>query len=445
MFLKKWFPLFLCLISFDLAAQSYHGLLSDGYAGVHSVISNPASLCGMPYRTDINLLGASAIVGNDYYGVVLKDALKSDYDFSTQAKKSPSSSNNLFGNLDVLGPSFSIRLGERTTMAVFTRGRAWVNLRDINGETFENTSSAFDANADYTIEEGDFDAQGHAWSEIGLSFAKVLTETEHSVFRVGASIKYLQGYANSYVQGTDMSIDYQANGILLPNGQTVGSIASSGQITYGYSTDFQSYVFDRAGTGFGFDMGLVYEWRKARTLPYTLQMGVSLMDVGSITYDAGIEKKYDITNSVSQEEVDSADGLLNLFDSYYTELTRNSIETTQLPMALRLTTDYRFGTKWYLHLNAQISMVSATEINASRVIDRYAVTPRFQTKWLSVYSPLSISEHLGFQWGAGFRLGPLYVGSGSILSVFMGNDTMGADVYAGLKVPIFSPQKEELN
>tara|TARA_R110002012_G_scaffold300941_1_gene500997 strand:+ start:21517 stop:22848 length:1332 start_codon:yes stop_codon:yes gene_type:complete len=438
MSIKKFFSLVMLICGIGASAQSYIGFLSDNYSGVHTVISNPAALSGMPYRTDINLLGVSGFVGNDYYSVSLGDAVKADYDFSTQAKKSPSSSNTLFGNLDVLGPSFSVRLGEKTTMALFTRGRAWVNIRDINGQTFENTSSAFDANSDYSIQEGDFYAQGNAWSEIGLSFGTVLIESAHTVLRVGASVKYLQGYANSYVQGENVAIDYRVNGIVLPNNQSVGSLESSGQITYGYSTDFQDYVFDRAGSGFGFDLGLLFEWRKNQNLPYTLKIGASLMDIGTIAYDTGLEKLYDITNSVSQEDVDNAEGLLDLFDSYYTELTRNVMQTAQLPTAIHLTADYRFAPRWYFNLDANISMVSNSTLNASSVINRYAITPRYQTKWFSMYAPLSISEHLGFQWGAGLRFGPLYVGSGSILSVLTGDDTMGADVYAGLKLPIFS-------
>jgi hypothetical protein len=437
MLFKKLFTVVLLGSCVSVSAQSYLGLLSDGYSGVHTVIANPAGLSGMPFRTDINLVGASAFVGNDFYSVQLGEALSSDYDFSAQAQKSPSSSNHLFGNVDVLGPAFSIRFGEKTSMAFFSRARAWVNLRDINGETFDNVSSDFDSDSDFSIEEGDFNAQGNAWSEIGISLGTVLMEREHFLLRVGASAKYLQGYANSYVMGENVAIDYRSVGNVGPNAANGGRIESSGQIAYGYSTDFQDYVFGKAGSGIGLDVGLVLEWRKAQEMPYRLRVGASLMDIGSISYDNGNEKFYDITNSISQEDLENTDGLLELFDSYYTELDRNTMERSQLPTALRISTDYHVAKKWYLHADALMGMVSSTAINASRVIDRYTLTPRYQTKWFSMYTPLGYSQHLGLQWGAGFRLGPIYFGSASLLSTVMGDDTGGADIYAGVKVPIY--------
>ncbi len=68
------------------------------------------------------------------------------------------------------------------------------------------------------------------------------------------------------------------------------------------------------------------------------------------------------------------------------------------------------------------------------------MTPRFESKWFSFYSPLSLIQNAGFKWGAGLRLGPLYLGSGSIVSALLNAEMASADVYAGLKIPIYQPR-----
>ena len=116
----------------SLQAQSFIGYLSDNYSGVNSVISNPANIVDSRFKTDINLLGASALIGNDYYGVNVLDALKDDYDFDLEATKSPSNNNNIGLYEDVLGPSFMFNLSPKSSIAVFSRARSVVNINEIN-------------------------------------------------------------------------------------------------------------------------------------------------------------------------------------------------------------------------------------------------------------------------------------------------------------------------
>lgn len=94
-------------------AQSYFGYLNDNYAGVHSVLNNPANIVDSRFRADINLLSYSGLVTNDYYGVKFFDLLKSDYNFERDAKQYPTNSNNFLLNIDVLGPSFMFNLNKK--------------------------------------------------------------------------------------------------------------------------------------------------------------------------------------------------------------------------------------------------------------------------------------------------------------------------------------------
>ncbi|HFG0469967.1 hypothetical protein [Flavobacterium psychrophilum] len=88
---NKFLLLFVFTSLFSARAQSYLGYYYDNYAGVQSVLYNPASIVDSRFKTDINLASVSGSVGNDYYGFSVSDLLKGgDYDFELQSKKFPS-------------------------------------------------------------------------------------------------------------------------------------------------------------------------------------------------------------------------------------------------------------------------------------------------------------------------------------------------------------------
>lgn len=446
MFKHTLFALF-TLGTFTMSAQSYIGFLNDNYSGVHGLISNPANIVDTRFKTDINLVGVSALVGNDYFGAKLSTILKDDFDFDRDAIKSPSAANNVFGNIDVLGPSFLFNINKRNSIAIFTRGRVYFNVNEINGQTFENIVTDLDETTDYSINEGDFYANANAWEEIGITYASVLMNKNEHFIKGGISLKYLQGYANGYAVGENVTVDYDADGISLPGGSTTGSIASTGRISYGYSNDFQDYEFEKGATGFGLDLGAVYEWRPQNYIQsnasYKLKLGISITDLGGMNYKDGDETIYDITNSVSEEDFENTDGFKDLLDSYYTEVQTGNCSKAILPTAFHFNADLSLNPKFYLNLNTDFSLTSKTKVNSSSVLNIVSLTPRFESKWFSFYSPISILQYTGFQWGAGMRLGPLYVGSGSILSVLLKDEIMGADIYAGLKIPLYRKNSKE--
>jgi hypothetical protein len=70
-------------------AQSYIGYFHDNYAGVQSVLFNPAAIADSRFKTDINLFSISGAVQNDFYGVKVFDVYKNGYDFDRESKRSP--------------------------------------------------------------------------------------------------------------------------------------------------------------------------------------------------------------------------------------------------------------------------------------------------------------------------------------------------------------------
>ncbi|WP_422858728.1 DUF5723 family protein [Flagellimonas sp. S174] len=430
-------------------SQSYVGYLTDNYNGVHGVLSNPANIADSRMKLDINLIGISAFFGNDYIGVNLSDAFDDIDVVFDEANKTPNQNNFLANNLDILGPSFMLSLNEKNSIALYSRARTFFNLYDVNGEIIDK-EGGFNEDENFFINEGDISGAINVWTEFGFTYARTLLDKEEHFLKGGITLKYLVGVQNAYIQGQDITLDYDAN---------TRSITTSGQLTYGeydFNTgvDFDNFLESGNANGFGFDLGLVYEWRPENentdklirngksvanrgVNKYKLKFGASVTDISKINNRDGFNEVYDLNTTQSIDNFDGQDleeAIRNNFDLISSQ---NSPVDSNLPSALHANVDWNINSLFYLNLNTDLSLIKANKLNSNRILNEVSLSPRLESKWISVYSPLRIVEDIGFLWGAGLRAGPLYIGSGSILSSLIGNDTKSLDLYAGLKVPIY--------
>lgn len=441
--------IFFSLLYYGGFAQSYIGYLTDNYSGIHGVISNPASIADSRFRTDINLIGTSALIGNDYVGVNFNAIFDEEYNFD-DAKKNAKTENNFFVNTDILGPAFMLNLNDISSIALFTRGRIFYSINDINGETFENfIDDDIEGNTDFSINEDSFSFTANAWAEIGVTYAREIFNTNEHYVKGGLTLKYLKGFGNIYANGENVNIDYDADG----TSPTNGSITSQGDLFYGSSSDnFDDFEAISKANGFAADLGFIYEWRpdykEYKTAfakdknKYKLKIGLSLTDLGSINYKEGKEEAYNINNTISESDFNSLD-FDDALDAFYTKTDSNNATKATLPSALHLNADWNLNNKFYVNLNTDFSLVSRTKTNTNRIANLVSLTPRYESKWFSFYSPVSYLQHSGFQWGAGLRAGPLYLGSGSVLSLLISDNSKAADAYVGLKIPFYQSKPKD--
>lgn len=452
--------LFLSALLFGFSkvkAQSYIGFLTDNYAGINSVTVNPANIVDSRFQTDINLMGLSAFTGNDYYNMHFFKAIKNDnYDFEHTDRFHPKFNNNGEGNVDVMGPSFMFNINSTNSVGVFTRARTFVNINGVNGQGLYTIG---EADEDYIMSRDNLNGFGQAWGEIGVSFATVLINNKENFLKGGMSVKYLKGLGSSYVEARNVSIVYDADGSLHSNGGTTGSFTTTGQVVLGRSNDFEredyEYKLPIASSGFGVDIGIVYEWRPnykdyrpRKVWPdrltykeqnkYKLKVGLSITDIGFIDYKNGMEDIFDVTNTnVSEEALENEDGFYDALNNIYTLTDSSFGYRTILPTAFHFNADWSFSNNFYLNVNTDLSLTAKNKINKSTITDLVTLTPRYESKWFSFYMPLSIIQYVGFQAGAGVRLGPIYLGSGSVLTNLVSDKSTGANFYAGLKIPFF--------
>ena len=450
---KNHLLIFAFFIAMNSMAQSYVGFLTDNYNGIHGVISNPANIADSKYKLDINLAGASALFGNDFYGFDAKKLLDESYTIENDAKKFPKSENNIFGNIDVLGPSALININKKSAFAITTRLRSFYNINSFNGSQIEELENGFDIGQDFNINQNKTFISTNTWAEIGFTYSSILIQENQHFFKGGFTFKYLQGLGNAYATTNNLAINYDADETVV-GANAPGSVTTDGDFTYGYSENFKENTDDistvSGARALGLDVGLIYEWRPNELSrnytgynKYKLKLGLSVTDIGSITYD-NIEERYNLSEAgpVSQENFESiknAEDLRLFYDISSTGQTEKAV----LPTALHFNADWNLNQKFYLNLNTDLSLTKKSKLNRNRVANMVTLTPRFESKWFTMQAPISYQQHSGLNLGAGLRAGPIYIGSGSGISALLKKDTKAIDVYVGIKIGLFKPQSKD--
>ncbi len=442
---KLLFKLFL-LIPFIALSQDYSGFISDNYSGLYSVLNNPATAVNSPYLSDINLLSANAFVSNDYTGINLGALVNNDekkfYDNSEGNINSKIDGNNFNLNASLLGPSFLVNISKGHALALTSRARYLINVNSIEGAFFDQYSNGFSTSSNYTFTQDSPTFISNSFVEIGLTYATELKKTKNSSIRSGLSLKYLKGLGAMFAEIENLQVAYH---------NSDNTLDTSGNLVYGVSNDFNqdTYILTPDSKGFGFDLGFVYEWRpsakKSETTKevkkyknYKYKIGISLTDLGSITYPSSLHKKYDLDRiSIDANTINDEADLETTLDNLYTPTETQEDIKIKLPTAAHVSIDWNTNNKIYLNLQTDISVTSSSKKMANRIVSTATLTPRYESKWLSAYSPISFNEHMNFKWGLGFRAGPIFVGSGSLFSNLFVKNSKGADIYFGFKIPLF--------
>lgn len=430
----------LCVYS-KTQAQSFIGSQIDNRAGIQSVIFNPANVAGSKMGLDINILSGSGFVGSDYLNVNFSDIekFKDGFYLETDVSTSPQDDNNFFGNIDLLGPSFQLNIGKsgKNSIALTTRARAFFNLHNIGGDLYK-ISTTGETEESFNVDMNNLSGIVHAWGEIGGTYGRIIWEDKNHLLKGGITLKYLFGAGGIYGSSNTLSAQFEAD---------VRSLTTSGNMNFGYTAGFDSEEtsFSEITSGFGADIGFVYEFRKGenngiKSSPYKLKIGASVSDLGNIKYETSPRFLYNLNATINAIEFENKSLEQVLEDNFSSVETLDKVKLS-LPTALQVFGDYAINNKFYVSAHGSIAILKDGEIPVSKIINTLTITPRFEAKWLSVYSPIGFREYNSqVSWGLGLRAGPVILGSGSIFTNLMSKTSSSTDLYIGLKVPLYKKQ-----
>lgn len=466
----------LCLTVVTAAAQDFPGYRAGNYTGVNGAFFNPASIADSRYRFDLNLISVSTLAGNNKAAFNLKDLLKSfDADnLKEQVVGQNAGPSSALVSANVHGPSLLFNTGRKMAFALTTRVRAMSNITDLDGKLADKLITDLDkADADlpYTIASANnMRLNINAWTEFGLTIGRVIRDSGAHFLKAGATFKYVAGAGNAYVNlaGIQGTLNEDAAG-------EPYLINTTGRISMGFgginlSDPEAADLLKMESTGFGADIGFVYEYRpdagahelgETGTLrrdvnKYKFKVGLALLDVGSLKYkrDAQRSGGYAIdingTDTLRFAEFDDEDldTYKSFFDSkpqYFTPDNSNNSPDYKvgLPTTLQVNVDYHLHRGFYVDLAAQLALSkSDSKLYNSSYYSGLTLTPRYEGRKIGLYVPVSYNGLTKFNAGAALRLGGLFVGSGSVLTALWGNSKQ-ADAYIGLRVGLLQKKAEK--
>lgn len=456
----------LVFAGFSSFAQDFPGYRSGNYTGVNSVFFNPANIAGSRYYFDVNLVSASTMAANDQAAFRLSDI--------SESFNGDSIRNQLFGmeagaasgmfTVDIHGPSGMMGLGEKNAIALTSRGRMFANALNVDGKLFQQISNsvAQDPALPYTLSsQENMRFAVNAWTEFGASFARVLVDQQAHFFKGGLTLKYLAGSANGYVNIDNFSGTVVRDALLNMTHLT----NASGQISTGFAgmniAGFEAKnLFKMKSSGFGADLGFVYEYRpdpEMQTVDgikldnnykntYRFKFGLALTDLGSIHYkkDPRRSGSYDIDISsaefmplrqLNNLDVDDYNQFFADRPQFFTPTPGNGTDySVSLPTALQVEADLLLYDGWYLNLASQVSLSNNPDKPYNnRSYTSFTLTPRYEGKIFGGYLPLNYNPLTKLNAGLAFRAGPLFFGSGSLLTAVMG-ESQQADFFIGFRL-----------
>ena len=416
-------------------SQTLIGGQIDNRAGIKGLTLNPANVINPRLKAEFNLITSSAYLGNDYIALNITD-LEKIINLSSLQKNiniNPKPDNNFVGNLDVLGPGFQINLDSRNSLALTTRVRTFFNFNNIGGDFFKTIIGEEDSET-YTLVMEDLSGVAQVWGELGLTYGRVLLQKENYSLSSGLTLKYLGG-AGGVVGSSDL-----LGGVYL---ETPNTLTTRGNLDFGYSSEFYSggSVFEKIRPGFGMDLGIIFELQSqsqnAYIDGYKFKAGISVLDIGSIKYSDFENWDYDMNNSVDLDLVD-IDNVGEFLEENYSGEKLDPNTTLAMPTSLQIFADLSISNKIYVSALGSLSLRDTGKIPASQLINSIVVTPRLETGWLSIYSPVSFRQYeKSISWGVGFRIGPATIGSASILSNILSQNSRSTDAYFGIQIPIY--------
>jgi outer membrane protein OmpA-like peptidoglycan-associated protein len=111
-----------------------------------------------------------------------------------------------------------------------------------------------------------------------------------------------------------------------------------------------------------------------------------------------------------------------------------------LPTTLRFDADYHIYRRLFINVGTIVNLLNRDKNqNSAQYATSFTITPRLEKKWFSIYSPFyynSLNKKMAV--GAGFRAGPFFAGSATILSnMFSNKNVTAADFHLGVTMSIY--------
>lgn len=481
--------IFFFLFAYCSYAQQWLGISPSNYAGTYGIYSNPANIADSRYKAYLNIAGVNGEMINNFaawtapYSYIdlftnnVSDKYRADngliiFKNNYLQEEIGKQNSTAFVGADVRGPSIIYTFEKAKFALGFTsRVRVLTNLDNTSYDVAHVMINGTILPDLYGQNQNDnhFTMNANGYTEMGLTFGIVIKEQDQTFLKVGMTAKRVNSLLNIHYLAEDVDFTVTKNA-QRPNRQDVFFDNAEGvfgitKIDALHNARFSpQWLFGdlAAGTGYGFDIGAVYEFRpdfdqyqaklKGKWVSdgtknkYQYRIGVSLLDIGRINfanpkyvYETNIAATNRLVSPGTFNKIDTPDKLFNQMNNAFGIEESNYKHTfvSPLPMTFALNFDYKLSEKIYLNAAWVQNLRNSKSIGMLQP-SLFAITPRYETKQLEVSLPIAlINGYRNFTLGLMGRFGPIFIGTDNISGVLNIANPKGINAYFGLFLPIY--------
>jgi outer membrane protein OmpA-like peptidoglycan-associated protein len=495
---------FVLILIFSCSSNGQYmlGYSNSNYAGLQGGYLNPAHLADSRHFLYFNLFAQSFNFTNDYISYTGDQSLIKYLKNGGSGTFEENFTKNLNGNdhfldaqYELRGPGGMISWNEKNSLALTSRVRFAFQAFDVAEPLITTISDGYEPTTPSLYQglpEDHFKINALNYSEFALSYARIVYDNKQHFLKAGLSVKRLRGLFVFNMENRlldfkfasgDSIVGYNADASIIYAQESQFGVDSFGfnPSTFSPKKYIKDYFFgdNKIGGGFGFDLGLVYEWRPSRKYYYTMDCGpklrnperskyklrfsASVNDMGRIIFKNDNMRKVDIQfgNTVNLNNIDtvkwgqtdtlkhydSTDDLIAIMNN----ITGGGLTTTQpfrykskLPTTLIVSADYLAAKNVYINLTYMQSLRKKNSFDGLRMSTTIALTPRYERRWLEASLPIIIRPGLKtIDYGLGIRLGYLYMGIDNFGGLIGLGNVRGLNFYMGLSIGIHKYMRKD--
>ena len=447
MSIKKYFFIILLLITIsNLYSQENIGIANSNYSPTSSALLNPSSIVDSKVLWEINIVGISAFIDNNYVFLPKNQfspigAIRDPESAPEPLDNFTSSKKNGYIDAAVHGPSAIVTVGKHA-FGINTQLRTIVDVRNMPNHLAKFSFEGFKYLPQRGIEYkgSNIKINTMTWGEVGVNYGYIFKQEATDMYLAGISLRKLIGISHmgtnidevTYTVPDTNNIDFTnakaAYGFTTPAFNSGGGWAIDLRVTYKKTLDeVDHYVpYSRSSN--------------CRKSNYKYKVGVSLLDLGWITYhtgayygevdsEPGLWQNYGNTKFGEADENDA-----KIISSFVDVKNRKNKYRTFIPTSLSVQYDYNFENNIYLNgtIVQNLSFFNKLGVNRQNLL---AITPRYELPRFEVSLPFSLRRYRYPSVGLAVRLwNNIIIGTDRLGPLLFNVDVYGMDFYCSLKL-----------
>jgi hypothetical protein len=457
--------LFISALSPDMQAQEKFGPAVSNFGGINAVHINPTATNNGKIFFDVNLVTIGISFENNFVFIH-----KNDFSFPEVLRSNPVFPNtqirgegidyrndteliNAFIKAEITGPSFSVTLGEHS-FGVFSRATSVMSAKKLPVEigilSFEGIE--YEPLQNIPIRHDKFRTANLNFAEIGINYAYRFISNYESYWTLGFNLRRAYGYAGAYIDASNA--DYTLLGDTAIDIRSM-NVETGFSLPLDYnSSDFLDSGLQFRGGGMLADIGITYRKHLVRKVipspnrfceqryqPYLYKIGLSFLDLGSITFNQNAQEHAFYVDPVYWPNYDTLEfESVNILAGQFSELLLGNtaaslVQTNNMrigaPAAISVQADYQYYTHWYL-AGAMILPLKIHKYQLERPAQLF-LSLRYETDIFEINLPLSLYDFYKPRVGLYARYRYLSIGSDKLGGFFGLSDLYGMDFYVSLK------------